>query len=72
MEGGLLLDVVIAESATILKLLACEDQALLIGGNTFLILDLSLHVLDSIGSLNIESDGLAGKGLDKDLHGSAP
>ena len=72
MEGGLLLDVVIAESATILKLLACEDQALLIGGNTFLILDLSLHVLDSIGSLNIESDGLAGKGLDEDLHGSAP
>ena len=66
------MDVVIAESATILKLLACEDQALLIGGNTFLILDLSLHVLDSIGSLNVESDGLAGKGLDKDLHGTAP
>ena len=33
MEGGLLLDVVVAEGATILELLACEDQALLVGGN---------------------------------------
>ena len=30
MEGGLLLDVVIRQSATILKLLACEDETLLI------------------------------------------
>jgi hypothetical protein len=44
MEGGLLLDVVIAESATILKLLACEDQALLIGGNTFLVLNFCFYV----------------------------
>ena len=72
MEGGLLLDVVIAESATILKLLACEDQALLIGGNTFLVLDLGLHVLNGIGGLNIQSDGLTSEGLDEDLHGSAP
>ena len=72
MEGRLLLDVVVAESTAILKLLASEDQALLIGGNTFLILDLGLHVLDSIGSLHVESDGLASKGLDKDLHGTAP
>ena len=71
-EGGLLLDVVIAESATILKLLACEDQALLIGGNTFLILDLGLHVLNGIGGLNIQSDSLASEGLDEDLHGTAP
>ena len=72
MQGGLFLDVVIAESATILKLLACEDQALLIGGNTFLVLDLGLHVLNGIGGLNIQSDGLASEGLDEDLHGTAP
>ena len=32
-ESGLLLDVVVAEGATVLELLACEDQALLVGGN---------------------------------------
>ena len=40
MEGGLLLDVVVRESAAILKLLASEDQTLLIGRNAFLILNL--------------------------------
>ena len=32
-EGRLLLDVVVAEGAAILKLLACENQTLLVGGN---------------------------------------
>ena len=32
-KGGLLLDVVVAEGAAVLKLLACEDQGLLVGGN---------------------------------------
>ena len=32
-EGGLLLDVVVAERTAVLKLLAGEDQALLVGGN---------------------------------------
>ena len=41
MEGGLLLDVVVGESSAILKLLSSEDESLLIGGNTFFILDLS-------------------------------
>jgi len=32
-QGGLLLDVVVAKSATIFELLASKDQTLLIGGN---------------------------------------
>jgi len=36
-KGGLLLDVVIRKSATILKLLASEDQALLVWGNSLLV-----------------------------------
>ena len=39
-EGGLLLNVVVRESAAIFKLLSGEDQTLLIGGNTLLVLDL--------------------------------
>lgn len=34
MEGRLLLDVVVRESTTILKLLASKDQALLVGRDT--------------------------------------
>ena len=48
MESGLLLDVVIRESATVLELLACEDQALLVRGNAFLVLNLRLHIVDGI------------------------
>jgi hypothetical protein len=38
MEGGLLLDVVVRQSSTILQLFTSEDQSLLIWGNTLLIL----------------------------------
>ena len=41
MEGGLLLDVVVRESAAIFELLSSEDKSLLIRWNSFLILDLS-------------------------------
>ncbi len=40
MESGLLLDVVIRKSSSIFQLLSCEDQSLLVGGDTFLVLDL--------------------------------
>ena len=38
MEGALLLDVVIGESSSVLQLLASEDQPLLVGGDSLLIL----------------------------------
>ena len=47
-ESGLLLDIVIGQGAAILKLLAGEDQALLIRRNAFLILDLGLYIVDCI------------------------
>jgi hypothetical protein len=68
MEGGLLLDVVIRESAAILKLLASENQSLLVRGDALLVLNLGLDIVDSVGRLNLEGDGLAGQGLDEDLH----
>ena len=67
-EGGLLLDVVIRKSAAVLELLAGEDEALLIGRNTLLVLDLGLDVVDGVGGLDLEGDGLAGEGLHEDLH----
>ena len=68
MEGRLLLDVVVGECATVFQLLAGEDQALLIGWDSFLVLDLGLHVLNRVAWLDFEGDGLAGEGLDEDLH----
>jgi hypothetical protein len=68
MESGLLLDVVVSESTAVLELLASEDQALLIRGDTLLVLDLSLHSLDGVRRLHIKGDRLTGQGLDEDLH----
>ena len=44
-KGGLLLDVVVGESAAVLELLAGEDQALLVRRNALLILDLGLDIV---------------------------
>merc|ERR1719450_1328563 len=67
-KGRLLLDVVIRKSSAVLELLTSEDESLLVWWDTLLVLDLGLDVLDSIGWLNIESDGLSSQGLDEDLH----
>ena len=44
-KRGLLLDVVVGEGASVLKLLAGEDEALLVRRNAFLILNLLLYVV---------------------------
>merc|ERR1712244_215495 len=71
MEGRFLLDVVVRESSSVLKLLASEDQPLLIWGDSLLVLDLGLDVLNAIGGLDLEGDGLPSEGLDEDLHTSS-
>jgi len=67
-ESGFLLNIVIREGAAVLKLLASENEALLVRRNTLLVLNLGLDVVDGVGRLNLERDGLAGQSLDKDLH----
>merc|ERR1711910_127926 len=59
MEGGLLLDVVVGEGPSVLKLLASKDQPLLVRGDALLVLDLGLHILDGVRGLDLEGDGLA-------------
>jgi hypothetical protein len=77
-EGGLLLNVVVGESAAIFELLSGKDQTLLIGRDPLLVLNLGLDVLDRVAGLDLESDGLSSESLgrvissrtylDKDLH----
>jgi len=71
MEGGLLLDVVVGQSTTILQLLASKDETLLIGRDTFLILNLGLDIFNGVGWFHLQGDGLASEGLDKDLHATS-
>merc|ERR1719208_462228 len=67
-QRRLFLDVVVRQGATILKLFAGEDESLLVWWDTFLVLDLSLHIFDGVGGFDLESDGLAGQSLHEDLH----
>ena len=60
MKSALLLNVIIRKSAAIFELFTGEDKALLIGRNTFLILDLGLDVIDGIRGFNLEGDGFSG------------
>ena len=68
MESRFLLDVVVLEGSTVFELLSSEDESLLIWGNTFLVLDLSLDVFNGVGGLDIKSDGFTCEGLNEDLH----
>ena len=52
-EGGLLLDVVVGEGATILELLSGEDETLLVRRDALLVLDLCLDVVDRVRGLNL-------------------
>jgi hypothetical protein len=59
MQRGLLLDVVVAQRTSVFELLAGEDKTLLVWRDSFLVLDLGLHIVDGVRGLNLEGDGLA-------------
>ena len=68
MEGRLLLNVVVGKSTTIFQLLPSEDKALLVRGDSLLVLNLRLHVVDGIRRLHFQRDRLAGESLHENLH----
>ena len=55
----------------ILKLLSSEDKPLLVWGDSLLVLDLGLDVLDGVRGLHLKGDGLARQGLHEDLHNAS-
>jgi hypothetical protein len=67
-KSGLLLDVIVAQGPAILQLLASEDQPLLIWGNSLLVLDLGLYIIDGVAGLHLQGDGLASQSFDENLH----
>jgi len=68
MESRFLLDIVVRKSAPIFELLSGKDQSLLIRRDAFLVLDFGLDVVNRIGRLHIECDGLSREGLYEYLH----
>ena len=71
MDGRLLGNVVVAESAGLIELLAGENEALLVGRDALLVLDLLLEGLDGVSRLDLDGHGLSGEGPDEDLHSTA-
>merc|ERR1719283_416430 len=53
MESAFLLDVVVAQGASVLKLFSSEDKTLLVWRNALFVLDLGFHVLNSIAWFNL-------------------
>ena len=71
MQRRLLLDVVVGERAAVLELLAREDQALLVRGNAFLVLDLGLDIVcadASARALWVEQSAVAATGVGMELY----
>ena len=68
MDGVFLLNVVVSKSACLLELLSCENESLLVGWDSFLIVDQLLEVGNSLSCLNLASDGSSGECFYKDLH----
>jgi len=68
MEGRLLLNGVVRKGAAVFELLSGEEKMLLVRRDTFLVLDLCLHVVGGIRRLDLKSDRFPSENLDEDLH----
>merc|ERR1712056_21480 len=71
MESTFLLNVIVRQGAAIFQLLAREDEPLLIRWDAFLVLDLSLDVVDSVTCFHVECNCLPSERLYEDLHPAA-
>ena len=61
------MNVVVSKCTAILELLSSKDETLLIGWDTFLVLNLSFDVVDGVRWFDIEGDCLTGERLDENL-----
>ena len=63
-----LLNLVVLGSADVGQFLSIEERLLVLGSNTFLLMDLALESLDGVGRLNLDGKCISGQCLDADLH----
>ena len=67
-DCGLFLYVIIGQRPVVLELFAGENEALLVGGDAFLVLDLGLDHVDGVRGFDFECDRFAGQRFAEDLH----
>ena len=64
-----MLDVIVGESAVVFKLLGAEDEALMVGLDALLIIDLVLDSADGVGGVKIiQSDCFSSHSPHENLH----
>merc|ERR1712058_71200 len=56
-KSRLLLDIVVGQGPSVLKLLTSKDKPLLVRRNALLVLDLSLYIFDGVTGLHLKGDG---------------
>ena len=71
MKSRFLLDVIVRKSSSVFELLSCEDKSLLIGWDTFLVLDFSFDIFDGVSWFNVKGDGFTSEGFYENLHSSS-
>ena len=64
-QRGLHLDIVARQREVVLDLLARKDEALLLGRDALLVINLGLDMLDGVAALALEDDRLARERLDE-------
>lgn len=67
-QGGLFLNVIVGQCASIFQLFASENQTLLVRRDAFLVLNLGFDILNGVTGLHLEGDGFAGQRFHEDLH----
>jgi len=67
-KSRFLLDVVVAQRASIFKLLSGKNQTLLVRWDTFLVLDFCLDIIDCIRRFHLKGDRFSGESFNEDLH----
>ena len=68
MQRTFLLDVVVAEGASVLELLSSKDEALLIGRNALFVLNFLFDIVNAVTGFHIQSYGFSRQCLYEDLH----
>lgn len=68
MNGGFFCNIIVREGPTVLKLLPCKDEALLIGGYALFVLDLLLNSFDRIGRIDFKCDSFPRQCFHEYLH----
>jgi len=71
MKCAFFLNIVVTQGSAIFQLFSGKNKPLLIRGDTFLVLNFGLDIINSVRSLNVQGDGLSSQGLNEDLHSSS-